>query len=197
MNVLSLSADPTLSSIIGSTAGPSLLKEINDNLQSSNFFGTAKDIFAESRTVLMERCIAPLINVSNELYDLTKSLLNKEDTRGIIPLDSLDLFRDIPKSMFGILLSYEPIRQLHSDGIINGFGMQPFHEVDDNPHYRIANQGRTDDACKTHYLTEIFYSTDPIITMEEKEALYATYNFIDNMLKNSLFDPTDYPNKRC
>ena len=195
--VLTLNAVPDVGDLFGSSGSDSLLRQINEGMQGSNFFGGTTDYLAKARSVFVENIIQPIRDIGNTLRNIIN--ITEYDDR-IISITEEDMLKCIPTSMHMPILTYAPVKKLFDEGRIFGFGYDYVPEED--TYGRLINNGTVE-----HVLDVIsdegeitfnyeFKGSDPDLSFDELQSIRETREFIDWILDNTDYDPTDYSNRR-
>lgn len=196
-SVLTLNTVPTMGDLFGSSGSDALLRQINNEMQGSSFFGGTADYLAKARNMFVENIIQPIRAIGNTL----KNIINiTEYDDKIITIDEEELLKCIPTSMHMPILMYAPVKKLFDEGRIFGFGYD--YVPDDDTYGRLINNGvvesvldQMDENGEIEFKYE-FRSGDPDLSFEEIESIRDTREFIDWFLDNTKLDPTDYGNDR-
>lgn len=197
MSPISLTCSPTLANIIGTVGTDSLLKSINEELNSS-FFGSIDDILSVGRQMFIENAINPNRNIGNCIKNVIGMFEHDDVFRTLKCEDDL---KHIPECMHDSILRYAPIKSLFDQARIFGFGYD--YVSDDDIYKRLIDNGNCDNVneainSKGEFTLEYhFESTDPDLTFEEIESIRDTRAYIDYILENTDIDPTDYPNMKA
>jgi len=196
--MLQLGCVPTLGSLVGNAGNSDLLKQINGELHGSNFFNSVDDILSKGREMFVHNFVEPIRKIGNTV----KNALGAFDYDDkIIMIDTKDKLHEIPTCMHIPILQYAPIRKLFDEGRIFGFGYNAIPTGD--PYGRLINNGTVSDVAaemdkKTGEIEfdMTWKSTDPDLSFSELDSIEASRKFIDEILENTRFDPTDYDNER-
>lgn len=195
---ITLGGCPTLAPLIGSSVGSSsLLSSINAELKGSNFFNSVEDILSEGRRMFITNIVQPIREVGHTLANLITTM-DQQDK--ILPIITEEQLRNIPPCMYDPILQYQPIRKLFDEGRIFGFGCDFIPEGD--PYGRLIRNGVIENVQeamdKDGNITFEweFVSTDPDLSFEEIDSIEETRLYLDKILADTKFDPTDYPNDR-
>lgn len=194
--MIHVGAVPTLGAIAGTIGTNELLDRINKDL-NSGFFSSIDDIFAKGREMFINNRIIPIRQIGNTIKNAI-GIGNNNDV--MIPITSEDRLKSIPTCMHLPILTYKPIRKLFNEGRIFGFGYEYIPEED--VYGRLIDNGKIDDLAEAMdddgyvKFSWEFYGDDPELTYEQQEIIEESRAYIDKVLKETDFDPTDYPNIR-
>lgn len=192
MSAITLGAVAGIGSLVGTVGNDPLIRAINTEMGSGDFFNTIDDMLSRGRKCFVENIIKPFRLIG----DTVKNIVGRfEVDEIIIPITTEDQLRRIPICMQAPILHYAPIRKLFDEGRIFGFG----HTVipDGDPYGRLINNGTVKDVLgamdKTGEFEFVyeFKSTDPDLSYDELESIEETREYLDWLLENSEIDPTD------
>jgi hypothetical protein len=192
---LQLSGNITPGTLLGTTGTQELIQSINQNLgMSSEYFGSVHDIFNKGRQVFMQNIIEPIRQIGTQIRSAANKLLRNDV---IAPLITPDDYQYVPPSMHMPILMYEPVRKLHKQGRVYGFGYEPENLPDEDVYGRLINNGSmntyVDLNTKGEYTLEwTWKSSDPELEFTELDHIEQTRQYLDEILRDQLFDPTDY-----
>lgn len=195
--VLTLNAVPNIGDLFGSSGSDALLRQINNEMQGSNFFGGTTDYLAKARSMFVENIIQPIRDIGNTLRNIIN--ITEYDDR-VIAITEEEMLKCIPTSMHMPILTYAPMKKLFDEGRIFGFGYEYVPEED--VYGRLISNGTVE-----HVLDNIsdegeiifnyeFRGDDPELSFDELQSIRETREFIDWILENTDYDPTDYDNRR-
>lgn len=185
--------------LLGTAGTAALIDSINNNLGSSNFFGTARDTFSDIRNSFVENFVRPAQQTIARLTNMVNVLMNPDVIR---PITSEDQLAAIPPCMQEAIVMYPPVRHLLEEGRIYGFGYDPAWLPEEDTWGRLINNGVCADvgaAFEEHgkvVVVSEHWSSDPQCTDEELDAVERTRDFIHSILENTMYDPTDFPEHR-
>lgn len=194
---LYLSSAPSPGALLGTTGTQELVQQINNNLgMASNFFGSVDDIFAKGRQAFIQNIVEPIRQVGNTIKGVTNKLL-KNDV--IMPLIEENDYAYVPPAMHMPILLYEPMRNLHDQGRIYGFGYDPANMPTEDVYGRLINNGTVDlakdmESDGTITFIHEWDTDDPDLSHEELSYIEQTRRYLDEIIEQRKFDPTDYPN---
>jgi len=187
----------TLGNLVGSSGTPDLLRQINGDLGNSNFFNSIDDMLSKGRQMFVTNIVEPIRKVGNVIKNALGSF---EHNDRIIPIVTEDQLASIPIPMHMPVLQYAPVRKLFDEGRIFGFGYAAVPEGD--PYGRLINNGTIPDVAEAMdkngaiWYDYHFKSTDPDLSFTELDSIEDTRKYIDQVLENETWDPTDYPNSK-
>lgn len=185
--------------LLGTTGTSELVSSINSSLGGSNFLSGLSQTFHDIRNSFMENVIRPIQMGRQAISKRVNLLLNPDVIRPLI--EEAD-FRSVPPSMFLPIVMYPPVRSLLEQGRISGFGFDPDNLPEEDVYGRLINNGTVDDVLGAAdkdgqvWFTWEWWSTDPDLSFDELGAIERTREAISQILANTLFDPTDYPEER-
>lgn len=197
LSPLHLSATPGISSFIGTMGTDALLSEINGRLKNSNFFGSIDDIMSKGRELFIKNHTAPIRQAYYTVRNTVGMFVREDEYRAIECEKDLEA---IPSCMHDCIMRYKPIKKLFDQSRIFGFGWDYVPEED--CYGRLLSNGNVEDVLEAmddqgeFELVYEYKSTDPDLSDEELEAIQATRNYIDWVLENTQYDPTDFPNDK-
>lgn len=194
---LYLDSAPSPGALLGTTGTNELVQQINNNLgMSSQFFGSVDDIFAKGRQAFVQNIVEPIRQVGHTIKGVTNKLLRNDV---IMPLIQEDDFEYIPPTMHMPILMYEPVRQLHDQGRVHGFGYDPANMPTEDVYGRLIDNGVVDLDTDMEEDGSITFchewdTDDPDLSFEELNYIEQTRMYLDEIIQQRKFDPTDYPN---
>ena len=189
----------SLSALLGTTSSQSLLDDVNARSGGNNFFGSVSDPFRTGFQNFMVNVVQPIREVGRRAASTAKKLFSQDVMR---PIDSVEeLKRGIPPCMQMPIAYYPPIRTMIEEERIDGFGIDPRHMDGEDIYQRPLNSGYAQihsTLLKNGEFKTVEYEDNysPVLTMEEKEAIRITREFIDQFMSDentSCVDFTDYP----
>ena len=175
---------PTIGAILGSQGHKDALDNINRKYGSSSFFGSSDDPCASHFSYFVERVVEPIRIIASKFREQFKELMEPEVNQ-FKPIVSLkDMEQGIPECMWLPIAMHPTIRKLGEQRRVDLFGYDTEYLPKENVYDRLIHNGEawltpatvTND---TYEITIENWSTDPVITEEELEAIEDTYNFID------------------
>lgn len=188
-------------SFLGSTASQSLIQDINLMGGGQIYFGSANDPFKESHQMFLNNIIQKLDEVDREIVAADAVIKLQDIMKPIVSVD--DINRGIPPCMYQPILSFDPIRTLHRNGLIQGFNI-PSEEVEFDvfgnmlPHHEfIIDPDKTNGVVSTEYL-DIEPDTDEYREMKDDaiDIVTRTREFLTSFLRGEYtkrLDPTSIP----
>jgi hypothetical protein len=195
--MIKLNATVGLGQLVGLSGTDELLGQINNSLSNSNFFNSIDDILTKGRQLYVTNIINPIKAIGNTIKNQIAGFIV---TNEIMVIDTEDTLANVPSVMHLPILQYKPIRDLYDEGRIFGFGADFIPDGD--PYGRLISNGAVEDVAeamdKEGYIEHKyrFESTDPILTFGELDKICATREFVDKILSETNFDPTDMPNDK-
>ena len=195
--MINVSTVPTLGSLIGACGSDDLLSQINSELGGSNFFNTVDDILSKGRQMFVNNFVEPIRQLGKTIKNQITGFSVADK---FVSLETEEQFRFVPTCMFEPILAYQPVKELFDQGRIFGFGYECAPQ--ENLYLRLINNGMVEDIAESMDeegwvdFEYHFKSTDPDLDVEELDCIQDTYNYLDKMLRDTDFDPTDYPNTR-
>lgn len=197
LSPIHLNSAATISAFVGTMGSDALLAQINSRLSNSNFFGSIDDIIAKGRQVFIERNTLPIRQSYNTIKNAVGMFIREDEYRPIISEEDL---KAIPACMHDAIMRYAPVKKLFDQSRIFGFGWDYVPEED--CYGRLLKNGYVadvqeamDDEGYVEFVYE-FRSDDPDLSYEELDMIEETRNYIDWIMENTNYDPTDYPNDR-
>jgi hypothetical protein len=193
---LHLNAVPTPGALLGTTGTNELIDTINNGLgMASNFFGSIHDVFSKGRQLFIQNNIEPIRQIGRTLKQAANKLLRNDVIYAMV--EEKD-YQYVPPSMQLPILLYEPIRQLHKQGRVHGFGYDPMSLPEEDAYGRLINNGSADlhtDVNKDGEfdLKWVWCTEDPDLSFEELDYIEQTRYYLDEIISQKKFDPTDYP----
>lgn len=189
----------SLGSILGTSGSQNLINSINAKCGGGSFFGTAADPFREGFQKYMTQIIQPIRSLQTSLSSVANKMFKNDIYRSITSVDDLEW---IPPKMQMPILYYPPVRKMLEEERIDGFGISAVDLADGDIYEDILKSGRVEltkdtlDKDGTFTVTIIDSTDDPEMTMEDKDAVIETREFLDKFLKDEetrALDPTSYP----
>lgn len=184
-------------SLIGSTASDSLLHSLKSKFNSS--YNNVNDIFQQEKKLFVNRFVNPIRKAITTIKNVTRELVCSDAVKPIIDEKGLS---NIPHCMHESILLYKPVYELLKEERIFGFGYDVGDLRVDDPYERMIDNGLCEgvDFKLEHNLDveciSIWKDDDPDITLKEIDYIAETRDYINTILKDTRFDPTDYPNNR-
>lgn len=194
---IQLGASPSLASFIGTMGSDTLLSQINSELNNSSFFNSIDDILSRGRQMFIENHIRPIQQIGTSIKNLV-GMFDHDDVYK--PIETEEDLRNIPACMHDSIMRYEPVKKLFDQSRIFGFGWDYVPEED--CYGRLLANGCINDvleAIDDEGYVEFEYnfeSTDPELSFEELASIEATRKYIDKILAETDYDPTDFDNLR-
>ena len=197
-NILSLGA------ILGTSGSADLIANINQRCGGGSFFGSDVDPFKTGFTNFMQTVVQPVQVIDQKLKTTAKKLFDPDQWRAIDSLKELE--KGIPPCMHLPILYYEPIRKMHDEERIDGFGINARTLQEEDPYKDLIESGRFEihsSMCDKNGDIGVhwrFSTVDPELTPEQIVQLDTTRQFIDRFLNDEqtkVMDFTDYPNLHC
>lgn len=192
--MIQVGAVPTPASLLGGVSGASdrLIDEINMELGSGSFFNSVDDLMSRGRQMFIDNVAKPARSIGNTIKDMI-GLSSQEDN--YVPITDADRLRQLPPVMRMSVLEYAPIKKLFDEGRVFGWGYEYVPEED--TYDRLINNGYVPDVLeamdddgyvefKYHYKSD-----DPDLGFDELEAIERTRQYLDWVLENTDWDPTD------
>lgn len=202
MAPIHLDAVPTPGQLLGTSGMSSVINSINSSMNmGAEFFGSVNDVFHSGRSAFVKNVIEPTRNLIHKVQHTANSLLKNDVIR---PLNEPDDFKFVPPVMHMAVLMHEPVRKLHEQGRVDGFGYDPDWLPKEDTWGRLLNNGQVHDVATAMVDTDDerygevemkfeWWSTDPDHTFEELDYVQTTRDAIDGILKDTSYDPTCYP----
>lgn len=182
---------PTLGTLMGTGVSREVFEDINATSHRS-FFGSDFDNLTSD---FFHRHSATLESVSREIAKTVNQVMNPDQFR---ILSSIEDFHAIPPCMEIPILLFEPVRKLHREGRVEGFGYIPDSLPEDNPFQRAVDNMNVDDLASVidedggFELSGTYYSDDPDLDDDQVYAIRKTYDYIrDRLLVDTDRDPTE------
>jgi hypothetical protein len=188
------SSIPPPSALLGTSGSARLIQAINDSTGATSYFGTESDPYRHISRQYMERYVEPARAAREQFTQLATKLFNPDVFR---PLLTQDDFRSVPPCMHMSVLLHPDMRRLLEQGRISGWGYDPEHLPDEDMYGRMLRNGVADFSDPGSFNEDDYVvfnyewdSTDPDLTEEELDAIGATREAIDTILKSFDYDPT-------
>lgn len=191
---VAMSTFPTLGSLMGTSGSDAIINNINAASGSTTFFGSMYDRYATIRNKFIENIVVPIKAAEAVLYKTVDAMVNIDRIK---PLITMDAFKSITPAMHLPILMYEPVRTLFDQGRVSGFGYDPEFLPEEDVYGRLINNGTTYDALESLddenmvTLDYTYWSDDPVLTDEELDSIEDTRRFVDRILADTVYDPTD------
>ena len=200
--IMQLEEAPSASALLGSGGNQELIAAINRQYSDSNgvIFGQgyspADENYRHFKTYVEESAVR-----AGVLLQQYGRIVNGQ--KQYIRITEAEQLYDIPQIMWEPILTYAPIRKLHEQGLIYGYGVDAKCVPEEDCYGRLINNG-TCEYNRDNPTKEIVYeyhSDDPLLSVEDLNAIEATRGFIDEFLAKELGlngdrkDPTDPANK--
>lgn len=162
----------------------------NSNGLDSKFSG----FIEKSRQNFVNKFITPMRNTFNKLKN---SIITLQDIDIYKPLICKEDFINVPFIMYDSILRFQPVRNLHQNDELFGFGVDPSKVLKKDPYSRLIQNGYCSDllgklergkelVCFSHF--ELI--DDPKLSFTDLDAIRDTRDYILKLLKED-FDPTD------
>ena len=197
---LTLSGIPSAGALLGTGVSADILTRINQNIGTNqSFFGSVHDMFSTGRQMFVDNIITPIRNIATQLKHTAARLVQQDK---IMPILVESDFEYIPPSMMMPILLFEPVRELHKQGRVDGFGFDPDNLPEEDVYGRLIDNGTVEDIWSAsdkdgkYQLTWVFDSDDPVLSFDELDYIADTRMAILDLLKNTNYDPTNYPQSR-
>lgn len=197
-NMTTLVGMPDAGMLLGHSAPRSVLDSINARFSGGGVnFGSAGDTFASAYSTF-QNAFVQTANATLDMLKKAKALVIDRDKMVYIVKEE-DL-ESVPPSMYGPILTYEPIRNWHLSGAIDGWGVDPQELPDEDPYHNTIHRGymETDHEGNFPKTVEWVWTTDDIdLSPEECDMVMDARRFIENFVLNeqrddTLRDPTGY-----
>lgn len=197
IQVIDNTSDAMLSSgMLGTSVSNSILSTLQTNFRK---LGNVNTIFQKEKELFTKRFIQPIRKAIAKVKHITKDYKHNDAFRPIVKKEQLGY---IPPCMHESILTYKPIYDLLKEDRIFGFGYDFKNIREDDPYARMISNGMCKDADekilnnKGVNCENIWKDDDPELTFDEIDYIEYTRDYIDELLKNSKIDPTDYPHNR-
>lgn len=195
--VITTSGMPSAAAIFGTSGSAQLLNQINNNLGTTNFFGSASDAYASVTKSFMDNIVTPIRRTIHAFANTITSLSNPNVYREFTMPDD---FKYIPPAMMEAILYHDGIRKLGHQGRLELFGYNPVPMVEENPYMRLINNGTVRDVLEeangnSHApLMWEYTNYDPIVSDSELSHIESAYAIMEKLLLDGI-DPTNYPSQ--
>ncbi len=183
--------------IVGTSLSSAHLNLLNQKLGGSIYFDNIGESLSNGYKSFVNNFVKPYTTALTSVKNMFAGTIN---VSGIITIDNTDVLSRIPMEMHMPILQYQPVRQLFDQGRVFGFG---YDEIPpDDPYGRVISNGCIsdiqDNMDKDGYNTTawVYEQGDPVLSIDEIDALRDTREYIDYILEHKDWDPTDYPNTR-
>ncbi len=188
---------PSMGALLGTSASSEVLQEIN-NRQGATFFGSRYDAVNDS---FMQNIIAPMRQSEMTLKNMSAAMLNPDQ---IISLVEPEHYTNIPASMHMPILLYAPVRDLLRRGRIDGFGYDEEQLPEEDIYERLLNNGHIQSLSDAYTSKDsdivTFHwdinSHDPELSVNDRDAIRETREYVDYLLTNTDRDPTNIDSMR-
>ena len=185
----------TLGSLLGTT-GTAATQAYIANQMGSTFLGTAADPHAHLHNEFVKTYIEPLRRTAELAFNTVASMVTHDTIR---PLVTIEDFQNAPPAMYLPILYYEPVRQLHDLGRVQGYGFSPTHIEGEDVYGRLCNNGTVNDIAAAVQKNAItlswtWDSEDPALDLDQVESIRDTRDEIDWLIYGGI-DPTDPQSK--
>ena len=195
---MDVSTMPSPGALLGTSGTSQLIESINNTLGHTEWFNSAQNAFSQMHNAFVQNVIQPIRQATNAISSTAVAFLNPDYYR---PLTTEEDLKAIPPVMWMPILMDEPVRELHRQGRIDGFGFDPGTIPKEDPYGRLINNGRIDDVltpppndAQYHEMTYVWDTDDPALTSEELDAIEETRSFLRMLIDTKGIDPTSYPN---
>lgn len=188
-------------SFLGSTASQSLISDINQMGGGHIYFGSANDPFRDSHQVFLNNVILKLDEVDKEIVAADAVIKLPDIMKPIVSVE--DITKGIPPCMYQPILSFDPIKTLHRNGLIQGFNI-PSEEVESDVfgnmipnHEFIINLDKANGMVSVEYM-DFEPDTDEYREMKQDaiDIVSRTREFLTSFLRGEYtkrLDPTSIP----
>lgn len=190
---------PDAGMLLGTTAPQHILESINAQFNNGAVaFGGIGDMFADTYNQF-NRAFVQASNTTLHMLEKAKVLISSRDRFSYVTRE--DDLLSIPPCMYAPLLTYEPIRDMHANERIDGWGIDPNTMPDVDPYENVLNRGFVETDEKGHFPETVYWTwstDDPVLSMEDCEMIMDSRRFIENFLANELAedggmrDPTGF-----
>lgn len=191
---VAMNSFPTLGALLGTSGSDAIIDNVNRVSGSTTFFGSMYDRYASIRNKFIENIVVPIKAAETALYKTVDAMVNIDHIK---PLTTMDAFKSVTPAMHLPILMYEPVRTLFDQGRVSGFGFDPEFLPEEDVFGRLIDNGTSydvladldDEGAVT--LESTYWSDDPEMTDQELDAIEDTRRFIDKILADTNYDPTD------
>ena len=178
---------PSMGAILGTTGCTEVLNQINKELGSSSYFGSIDDPFAAQHNYFVYNIVAPMRLIATQFKEQFKELHQPKDNNIFRPIVSVaDLEEGIPECMWEAIAQHPTIKALGKQDRVDLFGLDVSLLPESNPYHRLLNNGVSTfsaqdlkDSGGTYIEEHDWRSTDPVLSVDDLEALEDTYEFLD------------------
>jgi hypothetical protein len=190
-----LSSIPSLGSLFGTSASSDLINQINSSLPTQGVFGSSLDPFKAHYENFLTNIVNPILATHDQIQQLQVISITSEEDK-IISIYNLDQLQFHCPSMMRLpILMYPPVMQLYEENKLTAWNLDIPKEVREHDIYGEAIKNCVADLDWNEEEGLIGYtyweSTYPDITLDELEDIQETRDFIDQILEETDFDPTD------
>jgi hypothetical protein len=199
--MLELNSHPNMGDLMGGSQSSALLSAyINETENRSQYFGSNFDRLQEFRQQFVDQLVTPVRQAGVKVMNFMKQIISDEVQ--IKPLTTMEDLKHVPPELYLPILTYAPVYDLHKQGRIDGFGIEPHHVKMVKPIYDrlIDENGYVDLTYPSKFGTKFIYheyhSTDPEMTVDMLDAIWDSREFIQEILDETELDPTDIDNLR-
>jgi hypothetical protein len=189
-----LSSIPSLGSLLGTSASPDLINQINANLPTQGVFGTSLDPFKEHYDYFNSKIVEPIMATHQQIQQLQIISTTPEDK--IVSIYNLDQLQfDCPTAMHMPILLYPPVMKLYEQNLITAWGIELDKDSSKFDIYGDMIKGTIVDCYEDKeegLVATGYWEADwPDLNFDELEDIKETREFIDQVLEETDFDPTD------
>lgn len=183
-----LATAPDMGMLFGNYAPSHVLQSINQRMGSERLhFGHIGERFGQLFNTF-DNMFVKTINMVKDKVRHTKKII--EGVTHMIPIITEEDLFIVPDHMYVPILAYEPMRTMHEQGRIDGWGITPSQVPTDDPWGNVLGCGYVETDPITGEFPEKVYWTqtteDPEMTDEEIDALRETRRFMDVFMAREL-----------
>lgn len=195
---------PSLGSLMGSNINPELLSRMNNEASSNAggiVFGDTSDPYAHKYNNFMSNVIRPMEDVSLAVKEISEELVSIH-TNFIPVVNTVGLLAPT-NEMKEVILTHNYNYHLVNKKKIKTWDL-PTPEslkLSKEVYDRVVNNGLISDLASDEpehqYFIDTWYSSDPVFSNKEEDAIVQTRAFVDKFIcdeETKDMDMTDYPN---
>lgn len=176
------------SMFVGNYAPSHVLEQINRDMGAERIhFGSVGERF-NSLFNTFDNLFVKTLNTAKIMIDQTKKVI--QGTVTMIPILTEDDLYIVPENMHIPLLAYEPLRKLHVEEKIDGWGVSPDWVPNDDPWKPVLEFGYIEtDPITGDLPEEVFWqwsTHDPELSDSEVEALRESRRYFETMIAQEL-----------
>lgn len=196
--MVTASSSPPMGALLGTTGSAKLLESINQQYPNAGvIFSQASDPRSDRYAAFMRTVVDPIKEASKQLAQIKTIVF---DPNRIYAIDSVEQLDSIPPALMIPILTEPTIRQLHQQGKLYGWGIDPASVPEEDVDGRMIDNNycyfnHPDESLNKDVWSFEWCSTDPERSEEDLEIIQASRNFIREFaleqLETDRQDPTN------